>query len=118
VECQLRVQTELPSLSVSAEWRHNLFLAFEESLSNVLKHAQASRVEVLITFEQGCLQIRVRDNGIGFTPTVGNAGSSGGKRNGLKNMLQRLADVRGECQVESQPGQGATVEFRVPFINT
>ena len=118
VECQLRVQSELPSLSVSAESRHNIFLAFEESLSNVLKHAHASRVEVLISFERGCLQIRVRDNGIGFTPATRDGGGTGGGRNGLMNMPQRLSDVRGGCRIESHPGQGATIEFRVPFPST
>ena len=53
VECDLRVQSELPPLNMSAEFRHNVFLAFEESLSNVLKHARASRVEVQIQVELG-----------------------------------------------------------------
>ncbi|HEY3860855.1 MAG TPA: two-component regulator propeller domain-containing protein [Verrucomicrobiae bacterium] len=110
VECDLRVQSELPALNMPAEFRHNVFLAFEESLSNVLKHARATRVEVLIQIEQGRLRIRVSDNGLGFAPPASNGR---GGRNGLANMRQHLADAGGSCVIQSQPGQGTTVEMRV-----
>ncbi|HEV7923929.1 MAG TPA: two-component regulator propeller domain-containing protein [Verrucomicrobiae bacterium] len=113
VECDLRVQSELPSWNVSAEFRHNIFLAFEESLSNVLKHARATRVEVQIQFEQDTLHIRISDNGIGFASAARNGGGAGGGRSGLTNMRQHLADVGGSCVIQSQPGQGAKVELRV-----
>jgi ligand-binding sensor domain-containing protein/signal transduction histidine kinase len=113
VECDLRVQSELPSWNMSAEFRHNVFLAFEESLSNVLKHAQASRVEVHIQVEAGTLHIRVRDNGLGFASEAGKANGASGGRNGLTNIRQHLADVGGSCLIQSQPGQGVSVELRV-----
>jgi ligand-binding sensor domain-containing protein/signal transduction histidine kinase len=113
IECQVRLQSELPPCTLSAEFRHNLFLAFEESLSNVLKHARASRVEVQIQIEQGCLDIRVRDNGQGFSPGASNGAGAGGGRNGLANMRQHLADVGGSCTIQSGPGQGARVELKV-----
>jgi signal transduction histidine kinase len=115
VECHLRVQSELPAWPVSAEFRHNVFLAFEESLSNVLKHAQATRVEVQIRVEHGNLDIRISDNGIGFASAAqnGNGGAQG--RSGLNNMRQHLADVGGHCGIQSQPGRGVTVELRMPL---
>jgi signal transduction histidine kinase len=113
IECDLRVQSELPPLNVSAEYRHNVFLAFEESLSNVLKHARASRVEVNIQVESGILRIRVSDNGIGFTPEARNGHSAGLDRNGLANIRQHLADVGGSCLIQGRPGQGASVELKV-----
>jgi signal transduction histidine kinase len=113
IECEVRVQSEIPPWNVSAEFRHNLFLAFEESLSNVLKHAGASRVEVHIQFEQGRLNIRVCDNGKGFAPGASNGGGACGSRNGLANMRQHLADVGGDCSVQSRPGQGSSVDMKV-----
>jgi ligand-binding sensor domain-containing protein/signal transduction histidine kinase len=113
VECDLRVQSELPSWNMSAEFRHNVFLAFEESLNNVLKHAHASRVEVHIRVERGTLHIRVSDNGVGFAPGVGNGDGASGGRNGLTNIRQHLADVGGRCLIQSRPGQGVSVELRV-----
>jgi len=113
VDCELRVQSELPSWNLSAEFRHNVFLAFEESLSNVLKHARATRVGVHIQVEQETLHIDINDNGIGFALAARNGESAGGGRSGLTNMRQHLADVGGSCDIQSQPGQGATVELRV-----
>jgi ligand-binding sensor domain-containing protein/signal transduction histidine kinase len=113
LECDLRVQSEMPPLNVAAEFRHNVFLAFEESLSNVLKHARARRVQVQIQIDQGALLIRISDNGIGFSPAARNGEGAGGGRNGLNNMRQRLAEVGGDCLIQSRPGQGASVELRV-----
>jgi signal transduction histidine kinase len=113
VECVLSVQREFPQVNVSAEFRHNIFLAFEESLSNVLKHSRASRVEVQIQVERDTLRIRVRDNGLGFTPLARNGNGAGGGRNGLSNMRQHLAEVGGSCLIQSQPAQGASVELSV-----
>jgi ligand-binding sensor domain-containing protein/signal transduction histidine kinase len=113
VECDVRVPGELPHLAVSAEFRHNVFLAFQESLSNVLKHARASRVEVQIQILHGSLLIRIRDNGRGFATVALNGEAAGSKRNGLTNMRQHLADAGGSCVIHSQPGQGASVELRV-----
>jgi signal transduction histidine kinase len=110
VECDLRLQGDLPHRDLSAEFRHNVFLAFEESLSNVLKHSGATRVDVQIQFEEGTLTIRIKDNGFGFAAAAHNGE---GDRNGLKNMKQHLEDVGGTCVVQSRPGQGAGVELKV-----
>jgi len=113
MDCDLRVQSELPSWNLSAEFRHNVFLAFEESLSNVLKHSRATRVEVHIQVEQESLRIRVSDNGIGFVLAARNGEGAEGGRSGLTNMRHHLADAGGSCGIQSQPGQGASVELRV-----
>ena len=117
VECQLHMQSELPSRSVTAEFRHNVFLAFEESLSNVLKHACATRVEVEIRVENDLLQILIGDNGIGFaSPLNGNGAGNG--RSGLTNMRQHLVEVGGFCGIQSQPGRGSNVELKVSLNPT
>jgi ligand-binding sensor domain-containing protein/signal transduction histidine kinase len=113
LECDVRVQSELPPCNVSAEFRHNVFLAFEESLSNVLKHARATRVEVQIQCEERSLRIRIRDNGVGFAREVSSGEGGRGGRNGLTNMRQHLADVGGSCRIQAHPGQGTSVELRV-----
>ncbi len=113
IECDVRVQSDFPSLNMSAEYRHNVFLAFEESLSNVLKHARATRVEVHIQVEQGALKVRVSDNGVGFSTDSRNGHTVGVGRNGLTNMKQHLLDVRGACVIQSAPGQGTIVELKM-----
>lgn len=122
IECELRLPRTLPSLPVSAETRHNLFLAFEEALNNVLKHSGAARANVEMSVTPARFAISVADNGRGFpggngatvrTAAVGSRGRRSG--NGLVNMRQRLESVGGQCVVENRPGAGVVVRLRIPL---
>lgn len=118
VECNLRLQGEIPRLPMSAETRHNLFLAFEEALNNVLKHSGASRVHIDIRADQDQLRISIEDNGRGFAFAENSASqkppnSTGG--NGVPNMRQRLAEISGACQIRSTPGSGASIVLSIPL---
>jgi ligand-binding sensor domain-containing protein/signal transduction histidine kinase len=118
IECEMRLPQETPPCPLSSEVRHNLFLAFEEALNNVLKHSAATSVKVEMTVTPREFEIKVSDNGRGFVVPVSTAevrpiGSRGG--NGLQNMRQRLADVGGECLISSQPGNGATIKMCFRF---
>lgn len=115
VECDLHVQSELPPVEMSAELRHNLFLAFEESLNNVLKHAAASRVGIEITSTDDCLTITVEDNGRGFERRPGAPPAAGIGGQGLNNMRQRLSNAGGDCSIISCAGRGTTVRLSIPL---
>ena len=122
VDCELHIPQGLPHHPLSAETRHNLFLAFEEALNNALKHGRPSRVRVDMQAGPAQFEIRVEDNGCGFDPdaiasAASNAGPLPGRRigNGLRNLRQRLADTGGQCRVESRPGRGTTVILTVPL---
>ena len=123
VQCQLNIPTTLPVLPLTAETRHGLFLAFEEALSNSLRHSGASCLSVDISCLDDVLQICVRDNGRGLPlpAATGAPGSRSGtaerrrKGNGLANMRQRLASLGGNASIGSQPGEGTTVTFRLPL---
>lgn len=113
---ELKIPTDLPHHPLSSETRHNLFLAFEEALGNVLKHSGATHVHVEMLFTPAKFTIAIRDNGRGFLPAVcadppSKSPANGSKRigNGLKNMRKRLGEIGGECQIESVPTQGTTV---------
>jgi signal transduction histidine kinase len=101
--------------------RHNVFLTFEETLNNVLKHSGAARVQIEMAVNGRAFVIKITDNGHGFdwpgpAPAV-EAARNSGKRggNGLKNMQQRLADIGGECAVASRPGDGTVVTMHIPL---
>ena len=117
VECELRLPHEIPHYPLSSEVRHNLFLAFEETLNNVLKHSAASNVQIEMTVNAPEFEVKITDNGRGFevppwsAATARQPGVRGG--NGLRNMRQRLADLGGEFQIVSRPGAGATVKLRI-----
>src|SRR5262249_10602452 len=63
IRCRLKVPVQLPTLALSAEVRHNVFLAFKETLNNVVKHAQASQVFVSLELRPTEFVLVVVDDG-------------------------------------------------------
>lgn len=118
IRCRLDFPVDLPHWPVTAEARHNMFLAFKEALHNVVKHAAATEVTVALTTADHAFTFAIRDNGRGFTPGAATAGQTEEGRissgNGLANMHKRLEKLRGTLEIESAPGKGTTVRFRVP----
>jgi signal transduction histidine kinase len=116
VECEMHIPRGLPHHPLSAEARHNLFLAFEESLGNALKHGQPTRIRVDMQIAPSQFTITVEDNGRGFDPAAGEGATSGHHGNGLQNMRQRLDILGGQCNIQSRPGRGTTVVLAVPLV--
>jgi signal transduction histidine kinase/ligand-binding sensor domain-containing protein len=124
VECVLNIPPDLPVQPLTAETRHNLFLAFEEAVSNALKHSGATRLRIDMEQKNESFEISIQDNGRGFEPTSQSGPRNGEtawpkrKGHGLTNMKQRLAALGGEAGIESKPGQGTTVAFTFPVSRT
>ena len=85
-----------------------LYRVVQESLTNVVKHAQASRVSVLLTRGGGSVKAVIEDDGRGMSD-----GAAGGF--GLLGMRERLALVGGRLEIESSPGAGTTIAAEVPL---
>jgi signal transduction histidine kinase len=120
VRCRLDFPLQLPVRLLTAEVRHNLFLAFKESLHNVVRHAAAGEVCVALKLEANQLVLMVADNGRGFDggQTADGLPLKPGRLspgNGLANLRRRLVEIQGRCEVHSQPGRGTTVTFTVPL---
>src|SRR5919197_2432883 len=99
---------------LSAEQKTALFRVFQESLTNVAKHAGASRVDVSLRTVNNCIWMRIKDNGRGFVVHQQQP-AKGEKRLGLLGMRERLLLVNGRFAVKSSPGKGTTVEVEIPF---
>jgi signal transduction histidine kinase len=109
LRCHFEIPGELPRLSLNAEQRHSLFLAFKEALQNAVTHAAASHLRVGIAVEAGVLRISLADDGRGFEAGAPKAGADG-----LRNMRERLEQLGGRCDVVTAPGKGTRVTFEVP----
>ncbi|MGW0548275.1 ATP-binding protein [Streptomyces altiplanensis] len=92
-----------PAIEVS------LFRVAQESLTNVAKHAEATRVGVTLSYTGTEVLLDVRDDGRGFAKEVGTGF-------GLTSMRQRIRGVGGHVEVQSAPGEGTSVSARVPAI--
>jgi len=109
IRCRLEVPLHLPHSPITAETRHNIFLAFKEALHNVVKHSGATEVSVFLMLAEDTVTIVLSDNGRGFDPAA--VVPRPGRGNGLKNMAQRLEKIGGRCTVHSRPGGGAEIKF-------
>jgi PAS domain S-box-containing protein len=108
IQCKPRLlaQQELaPDVSTA------LFRIFQEALTNVARHARATRVEVVQQKRRDRLVLRIRDNGRGFDP----ADPSLSKSLGLVGMRERAAILGGRVNVSSAPGKGTSVTVWIPL---
>jgi signal transduction histidine kinase len=111
IRCRLEIPLQLPHWPITAEARHNIFLAFKEALHNVVKHSGATEVSILLATDDAGFTLVVRDNGHGFDPS--SVTTRPGHGNGLKNMTQRLEKIGGRCDILSRPGAGTEIKFPV-----
>lgn len=92
-----------------------LFRNVRELLVNVVKHAQANQVTVLMEVTDGVLKIVVQDYGIGFDHLlVSQTGGTGGGF-GLFSIKERMTNLCGALEIESQPGRGCKAVISVPL---
>ena len=108
VPCKLRL---LIREEVSSNASTGMFRIFQETLTNIARHAKATRVEVVLQKERGRLVLLIHDNGQGFDQ----AAASPSKTLGLLGMRERAAILGGQVNVSSAPGQGTTVTAWIPL---
>ena len=91
-----------------------LYWVAQEALTNIRKHAGASRAWVLLSVENGMAQLKVSDDGVGFD--VARTQRHGGQEHfGLAGMRQRVEMAGGTWEVQSHPGRGTTVTATLPL---
>jgi signal transduction histidine kinase len=109
----LDVQFETVGLSHrrhSPEIETAIFRIVQESLTNVLLHAHATRVDVLLSQRKRTLNVIIEDNGIGFIPE--NVATHA--HLGLFGMRERVEMLGGNFSIESSIGKGTTIQVEVP----
>ena len=91
-----------------------LYRVVQEALTNILKHANASRVSVLLERRNGTVSVIIEDNGRGFDPAASLASDESAHQLGLRGMKERLALLNGSLDIETTPDTGTTLYARVP----
>jgi len=92
-----------------------IFRIIQEALSNVMKHAEATLLNVHIQKDGENLVITVRDNGNGFDSAKVYENKKAGQMAGLKNMRQRAESLKGELEIISFPGKGSNIVVSIPL---
>jgi len=110
IECV--VSSDLKDTILDQDLNTAFFRIFQETLTNIIRHAQASRVDVNLRQEEGALVLEVKDNGRGISEAELNDTRS----IGVLGMRERAALLQGELQITGVPGQGTTVAVRIPLM--
>ncbi len=106
---QVDLESQLGEERLAREAETTLYRVIQEALTNVIKHAGAERVSILLQRKHSAVVAVVEDDGSGFDP-----GSTRDDALGLAGMRERVSLAGGRLQVESSPGSGTTVVVEVP----
>jgi signal transduction histidine kinase len=104
------LETVLQGERLPPEVETALYRIVQEALTNIVKHARASRVSVVVTRRSGSVTAVIEDDGLGFDP-----GSARADGLGLVGMRERVALLGGRLTMESTPGAGTTCIAEVPL---
>jgi signal transduction histidine kinase len=107
---EMDFKTKGKVIPISAEVQRAIFYAFEESLSNIEKHASACKVNILADWREDSLTITISDDGKGFNPQVVNTD----QHFGLNILNERMANVSGRVTLTTSENAGTTVNIWVP----
>jgi len=95
-----------------------VFRVIQEACCNILKHANASMIDINIHYGKDRINIAVKDNGIGFnTDKLTQNNSTQTSSFGLSIMKERISLLSGSLEVQSEPGKGTTIIIDVPLSN-
>jgi signal transduction histidine kinase len=109
IECVLTAETD--HIDLEGDRATAVFRIFQETLTNVARHAQATRVDVRLTEMAGCLLLQVHDNGRGIS-----AHEADGRGSlGLLGMRERVHLLAGVLEIQGEAGRGTRVLVKIPL---
>lgn len=106
-QVNLEIDADFPRLTPTAETA--LYRVVQEALTNVSRHAQASRVDIQLAWEENAITCSIIDNGQGFA-----LDSKPGQGIGLASMRERIEALAGNITITSQPQAGTQITIRLP----
>jgi signal transduction histidine kinase len=109
-ELNVQVEARLGEGRLPADVETALYRIVQEALTNVVKHADAAHVSIVLTRKQGSVMVMIEDDGRGFDPaTISRDGL------GLLGMRERVQLLDGELEIETSPGSGTTLVLELPL---
>jgi signal transduction histidine kinase len=108
MHCELHVCKE--DIQLDDACATALFRIVQESLTNVVRHAHASKVDISLGRNEANYLLEVKDNGQGFEPAIRKE-----KSFGLLGIRERALALGGEVDISSVPGQGTSIRVSIPI---
>jgi len=94
----------------------SLFRIFQEALNNIVRHADATKVEISLAIRNGFFEGEITDDGKGFNPSDRDINENNPRGLGLLGMQERVAQCDGQLEILSSPGQGTKIKVRIPLM--
>jgi len=88
---------------IHPELKISIYRIVQEQLNNIMKYAEATRIDIFVHQQANRLSIRVKDNGVGFDSTQRRTGS------GIRNIISRVNVFGGKIQIDTAPGKGCVL---------
>jgi signal transduction histidine kinase len=104
------IDADLPDITPDIE--QSIYRVAQETLENIIRHADASQVEVTLEHDPHNLMLSITDDGQGFDPL----NQDNSDKLGIQGMRERAAILRGELNILSGPGDGTTVRLTIPLL--
>lgn len=105
----------LADVRLPAEIETTLYRVIQEALTNVLRHAEATHVGLVLEHRGGTMRAILEDNGQGFDVEAVLARPDKVRRLGVRGMHERVALLDGKIELESSPGHGTTIYVSIPY---
>jgi two-component system sensor histidine kinase DegS len=113
--CHLQVSIEGTEQDMSSLSEVTVFRVVQEAINNIQRHSRARTGTVKLKFEEDCLSLEIRDDGVGFQPPDKPLAYVGESKLGIIGMEQRILSIGGEFRVDSHPGRGTKVQASIPY---
>lgn len=110
ITCELQI--DLGDVELDGTLAIAIFRLVQESLTNIVRHAQATRVDIKLKLERQALRLLIEDDGIGFEVGAGRPRSFG-----LLGMRERALALDGQFNVNSRPGAGTAISAVIPLVS-
>ncbi|MFB2119119.1 sensor histidine kinase [Parapedobacter sp. 2B3] len=109
---QLKIQLDVVGLAerLDEQTETVLYRVIQETVTNVIKHAQATKLSIQLVRDNDGIDATIEDNGIGFET----AQIAGGEGIGLKSIFSRIALLNGTVEMDTAPGRGTLVAIHIP----
>ncbi|MBN9352300.1 MAG: hypothetical protein J0H55_16595 [Chitinophagaceae bacterium] len=112
IDYKIQFPDKIPDVPLAPAQRRNILMITKEIVRNCIRHSGASKLIVKLDIVQNQLNFEISDNGSGFDLQQIRHG------NGLKNIRKRLAELKGELNIDSSPGKGSTFHYSIPISTT
>lgn len=113
----VEVKFELNGLERQLDDQKSIFLfrIFQEAMNNVLKHARATEVEVILNYLDNIFTLEIRDNGLGFNVAEKRQSADSFSGVGLKSIFNRAKLIGADLSIDSKPGTGTRILIELPL---